>query len=302
MLVICGPTASGKTRLAVQLAARLNGEIISADSRQVYRGMDIGTGKEIAEYRTPHGAIPYHLIDIAEPSEIYTLHHFQRDFAAAFRGITSRGRLSILAGGTGLYIEAVLRGYQIPEVAEDPKLRARLAAEEKAALVEQLRNLSPELLARTDTSSKKRVIRAIEVAQHQEPAAQQSDRRAHLELRPLVLGIAWSREELCRRIDERLEYRLRHGMAEEVKRLLCSALDPRRYALFGMEYKHVAQYIKGALPYEAMVDALRRDIYRLAKRQRSYFRGMERRGVPIHWIAEANVDAAMEIVGRHFDV
>ena len=295
-LVICGPTASGKTSLGVALALEFNGEILSADSRQIYRGMDIGTGKDLHEYITPLGSVPYHLIDIRYPAELYTLHHYQTDFYAAFRDVRGRARLPVVVGGTGLYIEAVLKHYRIPNVPEDPEVRERLMGESIEDLLRQLEVLSPELHRNTDTSSKKRVVRSLEIALYgRDHRILWSDENPP-RIDPLVLAVRWPRHELHARINRRLEQRLNHGMIEEVERILRSGIPRDRFDLFGMEYKHIAAYIDGTVSFKAMVQNLRHAIHQLAKRQETWFRGMERRGIAIHWIDRADRKPASDIV------
>lgn len=294
LIVVCGPTASGKTALGVQIALKSGGEIISADSRQVYRGMDIGTGKDLKEYITESGSVPYHLIDIADPSQIYTLFQYRKDFFKAYSQIIASNHLPVMVGGTGLYIEAVIKDYAIPEIPENPELRCRLMVEEKSVLEQKLFSLNRLLYEKTDRSSKKRIIRAIEIAlsgQKDEPKMQFSH-----SLDPLVLCTRWDRAKLRDRIDRRLQERLKQGMVEEVRRLLQSGIPKERFSLFGMEYKHVASFIGGEVAYEVMIDQLRHSIHQLAKRQETWFRGMERRGIAVNWIDEADLESAMRIV------
>lgn len=296
LIVVCGPTASGKTALGVQIALHLKGEIISADSRQVYRGMDIGTGKDLKEYQTPNGLVPYHLIDVADPAEIYTLFHYQNDFFQTFDQIVSRKQMPVVVGGTGLYIEAVLKNYKIPAIPENASLRAELMQQQKIDLEKKLSQLSKPLYEKTDLSSKKRIVRALEVAMSgQGPTSTQ-----HLSpnLTPLVLCTRWERTKLRQRIDARLEARLNQGMIDEVRKLLHSGIPRERFALFGMEYKHIALFIDGKVDYATMVSGLRQNIHQLAKRQETWFRGMERRGIEVNWVEEARLDIAMEIIER----
>jgi len=295
-LVICGPNASGKTSLGVALALEFMGEILSADSRQIYRGMDIGTGKDLHEYSTPHGSVPYHLIDICEPEEIYTLYHYQRDFYSAFRDVLSRSRLPVVVGGTGLYIEAVLKHYRIPNVPEDRVLRQTLMRESAGELCLRLKALDPALYRDTDTSSKKRVVRSLEIALYGRDHRIRWSDEDPPRIDPLVLGISWGRDALQRRIDRRLEERLAHGMIEEVGGILRGGIPRERFDLFGMEYRHIAAYLDGTVEYREMVKNLRREIYQLAKRQRTWFRGMERRGMTVHWIDRAELKRARDIV------
>ena len=297
-IFICGPTASGKTSLGVALALEFDGEILSADSRQIYRGMDIGTGKDLHEYTTPHGSIPYHLIDIRRPEEVYTLHHYQTDFYAAFRDIRGRSRLPIAVGGTGLYIEAVLKQYRIPNVPENPEIRERLMGGSLEDLLLQLEAISPELHRSTDRSSKKRVVRSLEIALYgRENEIVWSDEHPP-RIDPLVLAVKWPRRELHARIDRRLKERLNQGMVQEVERILRSGIPRNRFDLFGMEYKHIAAYLDGTVSYKTMVHNLRYAIHQLAKRQETWFRGMERRGIAVHWIDRADRIRAADIVRR----
>jgi tRNA dimethylallyltransferase len=296
--VICGPTASGKTSLGVALALEFAGEILSADSRQIYRGMDIGTGKDLHEYSTSEGVVPYHLIDIRDPEEVYTLHHYQTDFYAAFRDVIGRSRLPVVVGGTGLYIEAVLKHYRIPNVPENPETRKQLMRESAEELLLRLQALDPELYRNTDTSSKKRVVRSLEIALYgRDHEIRWSDENPP-RIDPLVLAVRWPRRELHARINRRLEERLAHGMIGEVERILQSGVPRERFDLFGMEYKHIASYLDGTVPYREMVKNLRYAIHQLAKRQETWFRGMERRGTALHWIDRADRNQAREIAVR----
>jgi len=296
LITVCGPTASGKTRLGVELALFCSGEIVSVDSRQVYRHMDIGTGKDLDEYRTPAGVVPYHLINMVEPHQVYTLWQFQRDFYQVFREIRSRGRMPVAVGGTGLYLEAALRNYEIPNVPEDEALRQELMQQPRAVLEAQLKARSPELHARMDLSSKKRIVRALEVALYGRDHPVEWGQKDPPEIHPLVIGVCWEREELRRRIQERLDRRLEQGLVEEVEKLLEMGIDERRFGFFGMEYRHVTRFLRGEVPFEKMRKELLRDIGRLAKRQETYFRGMERRGTEIHWVEQASAAAAKKIV------
>jgi tRNA dimethylallyltransferase len=299
-IVVCGPTASGKTSLGVSIANRLKGEIISADSRQVYRTMDIGTGKDLAEYRTKQGAVSYHLIDIADPSEIYTLYKYKLDFKRVYNEITGRGAVPIIVGGTGLYIEAVLNDYQIPSIPEDPELREELMKRDKEDLEAELKSRAPHIYETTDCSSKKRIIRALEIASNQSEALPPIENFP--KLNPLILCTRWDRKVLWKKIDKRVDERLKHGMVNEVRRLLHSGISRSRFSLFGMEYKHIARYVDNEIPYNQMVAELKINIHQLAKRQETWFRGMERRGFKINWIDNSDVDAAIEIVkNEHFE-
>lgn len=300
LIVICGPTASGKTGLGISTAFHYNGEIISADSRQVYRGMDIGTGKDLGEYKRNGREIPYHLIDIADPSDVYTVFHYRRDFLNAFKDIRARRKLPVMVGGTGLYIEAVLRDFQIPSIPENPILRRELMMKEKELLIDELKRADPLLYRKTDLSSKKRIVRSIEIA-----AGKKSQSSGELplfpELKPLVLCVKWERPALRERIAERLKNRLNDGMIDEVRGLLESGITMERFSLFGMEYKHIARFLSGEVTREQMVEELRIDICQLAKRQETWFRGMERRGVKMSYVPHADFTEAKKIIGEQLD-
>ena len=296
LIAVCGPNASGKTRLGVELALRCGGEIISVDSRQVYRGMDIGTGKDLEEYDTPGGRIPCHLIDVAEPNEVYTLWRFQGDFYRVFREIRAREKMPVAVGGTGLYLEAVLKHFEIADVPEDRALREELMEQPQEALKKRLEETDPELYARTDATNQKRLVRALEVALY---SREHEVRRGHddpPDIRPLVIGVRWPRETLRRRIEARLDQRLEMGMVEEVRELMEQGIDRQRLEQFGMEYRHVGRLLAGEVPFAGMREELLRDIGRLAKRQETYFRGMERRGTRVHWVDEGSSEQAREIV------
>lgn len=301
IVIVCGPTASGKTSLGVSIASNFMGEIISADSRQVYRSMNIGTGKDLFEYTTDTQEIPYHLIDIADPAEVYTLYDYKRDFKNAYEEICGRKKVPIIVGGTGLYIEAVLRNFDIPAIPEDPGYRSELMNKEKSWLKKELYKCAIDLYEKTDLSSKKRIVRALEVAMHRKNTIDRCDLQFP-DLNPLILCTRWDRQELRNRIDARLNERLEQGMVEEVKRLLESGITRSRFSLFGMEYKHIARYLDGEVNYEKMVDDLKTAIHQLAKRQNTWFRGMERRGSMIHWIDNANKETALSIIKQSFDM
>ena len=276
LLCILGPTASGKTRYAVQLARELDGEILSGDSRQVYRGMDIGTGKDLAEY----GEIPYHLIDIADAGEKYNIFQYQHDFERAYRDIVERGKTPILCGGSGLYIEAATCGYHLPDVPPDPALRTeleKLPTEELIARYDAIRKPHNT----TDYDTRQRLIRALEIALYEE--AHPVNRTAFLPRKTKYIGISVSREERNARIDRRLRARLEEGLVEEVRGLLARGLKPEDLLYYGLEYKYVTLYLTSALTYEEMVTRLQTAIHQFAKRQMTWFRGMERRGIEIEW-------------------
>lgn len=290
LLVILGPTASGKTRLGTAAARLLNGEIISADSRQVFRGMDMGTGKDLDEY----GGVPYHLIDILDPGEEFSVFAFQRLFNEAFAGIRGRGRLPILVGGTGLYLDAVLRGYRLVEVPENPALRRELAELPLEELRERLLGLTPRLHNSTDLIDRDRLLRAIEIATFERTVVE-AKAPALPELHPLVFGIRFERELLRRRITERLKARLGGGMIEEVERLLAAGVPSERLDWYGLEYRFVTRYLRGELNRNDMFQKLNAAIHEFAKKQENWFRRMERDGVEIIWL-DGNGDTLSVLV------
>ncbi len=287
ILAVVGPTACGKTSLAVDLALSIDGaEIISADSRQVYRGMDIGTGKDIAEYTRDGVTVPSHLIDIVDAGEKYNLFEFQRDFLVAYEDIKARGSFPIMCGGSGLYVESVLKGYRLLPVPENPVLRAELeekSLEELTAILATYKQLHNN----TDTDSKKRAIRAIEIEEYYLSCP--VEERSFPRLNALVVGMSVDREIRRERISRRLRERLEQGMVDEVRALLDSGVTSEQLVYYGLEYKFLTLYLTGAMEYDEMVRALEIAIHQFAKRQMTWFRGMEKRGVPIRW-----VDALLE--------
>lgn len=282
LIALLGPTACGKTALAVTLSEVLDAEIISADSRQLYRGMDIGTGKDLNEYRTAGGAtVPYHLIDIAEPGYKYNVFEYQRDFLEVYHRIRERGRMPLLCGGTGLYLEAVLRGYRLMPVPENKALREELEScslSELVGMLSQYKNLHNT----TDTDTKKRAIRAIEIEEYYRSHAEEEP--SFPAIRSLVVGIKVDRELRRRRISDRLHLRLGEGMIEEVRRLIENGVSAEDLIYYGLEYKYITLYLLGKLSYDEMFSGLEISIHRFAKRQMTWFRGMERRGIYIHWL------------------
>ena len=278
LLVILGPTASGKTQVGVRIARALNGEIISADSRQVYRGMDLGTGKDLKEY----GEVPYHLIDIVDPRHEFSVFEFQRRFVPAFLGIQDRGKLPILVGGTGLYLEAVLKSFRFAEVPMNSKLRAELESLSLEDLADHLKAINPSLHNTTDLRLRERVIRAIEIAQFKgDPSSQPS----LPDLSPIVFGIRWPKDMLCQRISRRLRERIDQGMIEEIKRLNKAGISFKKLDFYGLEYRYGAMYLQGQLTKNDLFQKLNSAIRQFAKRQETWFRRMERLGTRIHWIA-----------------
>ena len=286
MITILGPTASGKTDLATHLAARLNAEIISADSRQVYRGMDIGTGKDLADYMVDGHVVPYHLIDICEPGTKYNLFRYQQDFLDCYEDIRSRGALPILCGGTGLYIEAVLKGYSLSPVPQNPELRAKLeekSLEELTHLLVDLKEKNHSVMHnKTDVDSCQRAIRAIEIETYN--LTKPTEERQCPPIDSLIIGVDIDREERRRTITKRLKERLKAGMIDEVDGLLKRGIPADDLIYYGLEYKFVTEYLIGKLSYDEMFRQLEIAIHQFAKRQMTWFRGMERRGFTIHWI------------------
>lgn len=286
VITILGPTASGKTSLAAALAARIDAEIISADSRQVYRGMTIGTGKDLDDYRQGDRLIPYHLIDICEPGTKYNLFQYQQDFHLIYNNIVARGVRPILCGGTGLYIESVLKGYALSPVPQNQALRDKLADKSLAELTEMLEDLKRRnhsvMHNRTDVDTAQRAIRAIEIETYN--LEHPTDNRTLPPIDSVIIGVDINREERRRKITQRLKQRLEEGMVDEIRQLLDRGIAPENLIYYGLEYKFVTEYVIGKTSYEEMFRQLEIAIHQFAKRQMTWFRGMERRGFTIHWI------------------
>jgi tRNA dimethylallyltransferase len=280
LITILGPTASGKTTLAAKVASALGGEIISADSRQVYRGMDIGTGKDYGDYFVEGISVPYHLIDICDPGHEYSLYEFRQDFYTAWKEITGRKRLPVLCGGTGLYIESVLKDYRLDPAGKDPELEKFLERKTTGELTEMLKSLRP-LHNTTDTLDRGRLIRAIGIARQQKNREEAADSPF---LHDPVFGIRFERETLKQRITDRLKKRLETGMIGEVKGLLEKGVTPDQLKFYGLEYRYITKHIEGELSYDEMFRLLNIAIHQYSKRQMTWFRRMERSGVRIHWI------------------
>ena len=281
LITILGPTASGKTPLAAALADRLHTEIISGDSRQVYRRMDLGTGKDLVDYVVDGRPVPYHLIDIVEPGYKYNVFEYQRDFLKAYEEIASRGKLPILCGGTGMYIESVLKGYRLLPVPENPELRASLegkSLEELTRILEGYKKLHNS----TDVDTAKRAIRAIEIEEYYKQ--QPPEYREFPSLKSLIIGVDIDRELRREKITRRLKQRLDEGMVEEVRGLLEEGIPAENLIYYGLEYKFLTQYAIGELTFDEMFHQLETAIHQFAKRQMTWFRGMERRGFKIHWL------------------
>jgi tRNA dimethylallyltransferase len=297
LITILGPTATGKTHLAARLASVINGEIISADSRQVYRGMDIGTGKDYGDYIVDGNEIPCHLTDIEEPGKHYNVYRFQSDFIEAYKDIISRNKFPVMCGGSGLYLESVLKNYKLITVPPDKELRQQLKGKTLDELTEILAELKPRLHNKTDIETERRALRAIEIEfYYKNNPILNSDMP---EIRSLNIGITVDRETRRRRISERLKQRFEQGMAGEVRQLLNAGLTPQQLIYYGLEYKYITLYLTGELSYDEMFTKLEIAIHQFAKRQMTWFRGMTKRGISINWI-DGNLsteDKVKEILG-----
>ena len=281
LITILGPTASGKTPLAAALAYKLDTEIISGDSRQIYRRMDLGTGKDLADYTVDGHPVSYHLIDIVEPGYKYNVFEYQHDFLNAYREVKEKGKLPILCGGTGMYLESVLKGYKLLPVPENPELRASLADKSLEELT-QLLSAYKKLHNSTDVDTVKRAIRAIEIEEYYRQ--QPPEYRDFPQINSLIVGVDIDRELRREKISRRLKQRLDEGMVDEVRALLDSGITPEDLIYYGLEYKYLTLYATGELSYEEMFHQLETAIHQFAKRQMTWFRGMERRGLTIHWL------------------
>ena len=298
LITILGPTASGKTPLAAALASRLDSEIISADSRQVYCGMDLGTGKDLADYTVAGKTIPYHLIDIVDPGYKYNVFEYQRDFLQSYQSVRERGKLPILCGGTGLYLEAVLKGYRLIPVPENPELRNRLSDKSLDELTRILSSYK-KLHNSTDVDTVKRAIRAIEIEEYY--LTQDVEERSFPTINSLIIGVDIDRELRREKITRRLKQRLDEGMVDEVRQLIAGGVSPDDLIYYGLEYKYLTLYAIGELTFEEMFHQLEIAIHQFAKRQMTWFRGMERRGFTIHWIdaslpMEQKVDLILDLL------
>jgi len=281
LITILGPTATGKTKLATALAAMIGGEIISADSRQVYRGMDIGTGKDIEDYRFNGLDVPYHLIDIVDPGYEYNIFEYQKHFTTAFNDIVSRDKIPVLAGGSGLYLDAVINGYELTSVPEDAFLRKQLDRLSDDELREKLKSYG-QLHNTTDLIERNRIIRAIEIKEYEKL---NPDKVIDMpDIDSVTFGISYERQEIRQRITDRLVHRLNHGMIEEVEHLLGTGLKPEQLTFYGLEYKWLTLYVTGQISYDEMFANLNTAIHQFAKRQMTWFRRMEKKGTKIYWI------------------
>lgn len=294
LLVILGTTASGKTKLAVELARFLNGEVMSADSRQVYKGLDIGSGKDLAEYQE----IPYHLIDIVEPGYEYNIFDFQRDFIGAFEDITTRNKLPVLAGGSALYVDSIIKGYRLIEVPENQELRAELSQLDHNTLIERLKQLKPNLHNTTDLIDPHRLVRAIEIAIGEQNTPENV---AYFpKLTPFIMAIDWERNIVKQRITLRLKERLEQGLIEEVEQLHQQGVSWETLNFYGLEYRFVAQYLQGQLSKNDMFQKLNSAIHLFSKKQGTWLRRLEKNGTKIHWLDgnQSTLEQAMKKIAQ----
>jgi len=298
LIVILGPTASGKTRIAARLARDLASEIISADSRQVYRGMDLGTGKDTSEFLVDGVTIPCHLIDVVDTDHEFNLFEYQKMFYRSFLDISERGLIPIMAGGTGLYIEAVVKDYRMLEVPEDFSLRGELQKMDMDAMRERLFKSNPALHNTTDTQDKSRLVRAIEIAEHSK-MHEFAEETEHPAIKPFIIGIRWERSVLRDRITARLKKRIDMGMIEEVKNLHNQGVNWERLDSFGLEYRYVSRYLQGKMDFDEMFRELNTRIHQFSKRQMTWFRRMERQGIVINWVDNADYDSIKRLIEEH---
>lgn len=282
LITILGPTATGKTSVATHVALALDGEVISADSRQVYRGMDLGTGKDLSEYVIDGRQIHYHLIDIVDAGYEYNVFEYQKDFLKVFEDVATRGKLPVMCGGSGLYLEAVLKNYKLIQVPINEDLRQRLEGKSLDELTEILKTYKSELHNQTDIENEKRAIRAIEIEEYY--LSHPEINTGMPDIRSLVVGVQFDRQTRRKRITTRLRQRLREGMLDEVQRLLDSGLTPEQLTYYGLEYKFMTQHLTGQLTYQEMFDGLNVAIHQFAKRQMTWFRRMEKQGIEIRWL------------------
>ena len=298
LIVVLGPTATGKTKLAVQLAHKLGGEIISADSRQVYSGMNIGTGKDLDEYELSGNPILYHLVDILYPMEKYNVARFQNDFHRVFSEIRDRNKLPILCGGTGFYIKAVLMDFQLPTIVPNKKLRDELENWTLKELIHKLDNISPGVSSNSLIDTKRRVIRAIEVTMNiDKDKGIKSKTKSEVQT-PLVIGIKYPRDVIRQRITRRLYERFENGMIEEVEYLLQNGMTHERLNSLGLEYRFISKYLQGDIIKDKMITQLNTAIHRFAKKQMTFLRNMEKNGIKINWISEGNLKAALKLINK----
>ncbi len=295
LIIILGPTATGKTALASKLAHIFNGEIISADSRQVYRGMDVGTGKDLAEYKIGNYSVPYHLIDIIDPSFEYNLFSFANDFKYCFDEIRRKGKIPFLAGGTGLYLNSVIQKYKFTKALSDQFEINYLQSKQEEELLSIYHKLNPNPHNTTDTSDKNRLIQAILILKSKDDTAVDLSG-----INPFILGVNLEREEIKKRITARLKKRLREGMLEEVQQLVTQGISFDKLDFFGLEYRYIGRYLRGELNYNDMYQKLNSAIHTFAKKQMTWFRKMERDGVVINWLNGPDYNAAEKLIKSNF--
>ncbi len=287
LVVVLGPTATGKTKLAVKIANQYKGEIISADSRQIYKGMDIGTGKDLKEYQINKNYILHHLIDILDPQSNYSVYQFKQDFTKIYNSLVKKNKLPILCGGTGLYIESVLLDYKIPNVGPNDNLRAMLDKNSLQDLIEHLKSIDADKYDKNYHVTKRRIIRTIEIIK----SNKKLNFNQTIKIKnPLIIGLNFEREKLLNNIQKRLQKRIESGMIEEVQTLIDNGMGLDRLKYFGLEYKFIGQYLFDEIPYQDMLEKLNYAINRFSKRQMTFFRRMEKRGLEITWVSENNLD------------
>lgn len=297
-ILICGPTALGKTSLAVKVAKEFSGEILSADSRQLYRGMDIGTGKDLSDYE--QAGVKTHLIDIADPQQVFSLYKYLEEFYKSFIYVTSKKNIPVICGGSGLYIEAAIKNYEIANVPEDSEFRNRMMNREKEYLKELLGQY-PRFYNSTDLSSKKRIVRALEIAKFSKHSKVEFSSKDAPEIKPLCFLVSADKDTRIKMIDIRLEKRLEEGMIEEVQYLLDSGVTTERMNMFGLEYKYVTMYLLGKIAFDEMKERLKNEIHRFSKRQMTWFRGMEKRGIPLIKVDPGDYNKIKSEINKSFN-
>ena len=296
LVVVLGPTATGKTKLAVKIANQYKGEIISADSRQIYKGMDIGTGKDLKEYQINKNYILHHLIDILDPQSNYSVYQFKQDFTKIYNSLVKKNKLPILCGGTGLYIESVLLDYKIPNVGPNDNLRAMLDKNSLNDLIEHLKSIDADKYDENYHVTKRRIIRTIEIIKSNKKLNFNQTIKIQ---NPLIIGLNFEREKLLNNIQKRLQKRIESGMIEEVQNLIDKGMDLDRLKYFGLEYKFIGQYLFDEIPYQDMLEKLNYAINRFSKRQMTFFRRMEKRGLEITWVSENNLDLIYKYLDQY---
>lgn len=295
LIIILGPTASGKTRIAARLARDIASEVISADSRQVYKGMDLGTGKDVEEFLVDGIEVTCHLIDIVDTDHEFNVFEYQKEFYRCFSDISERGMIPVLVGGTGLYLESVIRNYRMPAVPEDPVLREKLCGMDLDAMMEHLRTIKPEVHNTTDTLDRDRLVRAIEIAEYAK-THEFAGEPGHPVIKPFIVGIRWERSKLREKITTRLRKRIDAGMIEEVQGLHDKGISWERLDAFGLEYRYISRYLRGKIDFDEMFEQLNTRIHQFSKRQMTWFRRMERNGIVIHWVNNDDYGAVKRLI------